>query len=102
LNGDVRHSCGGCGTVPVFLAWREPDHVTRSNVLDRTTPALDPAIAGCHDQRLAQRVGVPCGPSARLECDTGPDRACRIGCLEQGVNAYTAGKVLGRSFAGRL
>src|SRR5712691_6865159 len=47
-------------------------------------------------------VAVPCCPSARLERDTGADHTCRIGCLEQRVNAYTAGKVLGRSFAGRL
>src|SRR6266516_7905732 len=47
-------------------------------------------------------VAVPGGPSARLERDTGADRACRTGCLEQGVNAYRAGKILGWSFAGRL
>src|SRR6266516_4519618 len=47
-------------------------------------------------------VAVPCGPSAGLECDADAERACRIVCLEQGVNAYSTGKVLGRSFAGRL
>src|SRR6266566_2551107 len=47
-------------------------------------------------------VAVPCGPSAGLECDTDADRACRIGCLEQGISAYRAGKILGRSFPGRL
>src|SRR2546423_10059072 len=47
-------------------------------------PALYQATASRHDQGLAQRVAVPCCPSARLECDTGADRACRIGCLEQG------------------
>ena len=53
-------------------------------------------------EREAQRVGVPCGPSTGLERDTGTSQAGRIGCIEEGVNAYTAGKVLGGSFAGRL
>src|SRR6266851_587117 len=102
LNGDVRHGRGCRGTVPMFLTRREPDHVPRPNFLNRTPPALYPAAASRHDQGLAQRVAVPCCPSAGLERDTGADRACRSGCLEQGVNAYRAGKVLGRSFAGRL
>src|SRR5947209_2442425 len=102
LNGDVRHGRGWRGSVPMFLTRWEPDHVTRPNVLDRLPPALDSATASCHDQGLAQRMGMPCGPSAGLEGDTGADRAGRIGCLEQRVNAYRASKVLGRPFAGRL
>src|SRR5712692_155008 len=102
LNGDVRHGRGGRGAVPMLLTRREPDHVPRPNFLDRTAPALYPAEALRQDQGLAQRVAVPCGPSAGLERDTGADRACRIRCLEQGVNAYRAGKILGRTFAGRL
>src|SRR5579872_3716559 len=86
----------------MFFTRRKPDHVTRSNVLDWAPPMLYPAVASGHDQGLAQRVGVPCGPSAGFERDTGTDRMCRIGCLEQGVNAYCAGKILGRSFAGWL
>src|SRR3989440_12548659 len=95
LNGDMRHGRGWRGTVPMFLTWLEPDHVPWPNDLDRTTPALYPAAAIRHDQGLAQRVAVPGCPSAGLERDTGADRACRIRCLEQGVNAYRAGKVLG-------
>jgi hypothetical protein len=41
----MRHSCGWCGTVPMFLPRWEPDHVPRMNFLDRATPALDPATA---------------------------------------------------------
>jgi hypothetical protein len=99
LNGDVRHGRSWRGAVPMFLTRREPDYITRPNVLDRTTPALYPAAASRHDQGLAQRVAVPCCPSAGLEGDAGAGRACWIGCLEQGVNAYRAGKILGRSFA---
>src|SRR2546421_9985426 len=87
LNGDVGHSCGWCGPVPMFLPRREPDHVPWMNVLDGTTPALNPARACRHNQSLAQRVGVPGGPSTWLERDTGATDACRVGCLEEGVNA---------------
>src|SRR5208282_4164894 len=69
LNGDVRHGGGRRGTVPVFFTRREPDYVTRPDLLDRATPALGEAAAGSHDQGLAQRVGVPGGSSARLERD---------------------------------
>src|SRR6266567_2172924 len=99
LNGDVCHGGGGCGPMPMFLLRWEPNHVPRTNVLDGATPALDPARACRHNQRLAQRVGVPGGPSARLEGDTGAAHACRIRCLEEGVNADRAGKILGWSFA---
>src|SRR5579872_6587604 len=47
-------------------------------------------------------MGVPGGASARLERDTGADCTCRSGRLEQRINAYCTGKVLSRSFAGRL
>ena len=102
LNGDVRHGRGRRGTVPMLLARREPDHVTRPNFLDRASPALYQAATRRHDQGLAQRVGVPCGTGARLERDTGADRARWIVCLEQGVNAHGAGEILRRSFGGRL
>src|SRR5919109_3845312 len=49
LNGDVRHGRGWCGAMPMFLTRREPDNVPRTNVLDRTPPALDPAAARRHD-----------------------------------------------------
>src|SRR5438445_6024187 len=102
LNRDVRHGRGCRGAVPMFLTRGEPDHVTRPNFLDRATPALCQAAAGCHDESLAERVGVPCCPSAALEGDTGADGARRSVCLEQRVNTYSAGKILGRSFGGRL
>src|SRR5450755_729738 len=37
------HRCVWCGTMPMFLPRREPDHISWSDVLDRTTQALDPA-----------------------------------------------------------
>ncbi len=98
----MRHRRGWRSTVPMLLARREPDHVARPNFLDRAAPALHPAAASRHDQGLAQRVGVPCCPSAGLERDTGARRACRIVRLEQGVDADRAGEPISRPFAGRL
>src|SRR6266571_4603206 len=92
----------GVAPCQCFSSLLEPDHVPWANVLDWSPPALDPATASRHDQRLAQRVSMPCFPSAGFTRDTHPDRTCRSGCLEEGVKAYRAGKVLGGSFAGRL
>src|SRR5207247_5099411 len=82
LNGDVRHGRRCSGAVPMLLTRWEPDHVPRPNLLDQPSPALCQTATSCHDQRLAQRVSVPCRPSAGLERDTGADRACRIECLK--------------------
>jgi hypothetical protein len=100
--GDVGHRRGGCGTVPVLLPRRKPDDVTRMDFFDRAYPALHPAASGRHDQDLAQRVGVPCGPTARLERYTSAEGACRFLWLEQRVNAHRAGEILGRSLGGWL
>jgi hypothetical protein len=86
----------------MFLTRRYPDNITRPNFLDWAPPALHETAAGRHDQYLTERVGVPCGPGAGLERDTCAERACRIICLEQGVNAHRAGKILSRSFSGGL
>src|SRR5437764_10616756 len=62
LDRDVGHRRGGRRPVPMLLTRREPDHVAGPDLLDRPTPALRPAAAGRHDQRLTERVGVPGGP----------------------------------------
>src|SRR5437773_6857064 len=102
LNGDVRHGRAWAGAVPMLFSRQDRDHIARPNLLDRASPSLYAAAAGRHDQRLAQRVGVPCCPSAGLERNTGAERACRSVCLEQGINAHRAGKIIGRSLAGGL
>src|SRR5918993_604491 len=58
LDCDVGHRRRWRRPVPVLFAWREPDDVTGPNLLDRPTPTLGAAHAGCHDERLAERVGV--------------------------------------------
>ena len=99
LNGDVRHGGSWCGPMPVFLPRLEPDHIPLTNVFNRASPALCPAKALRHNQRLAQWMGMPGGPSTWLERDTGTSHACRIGSLEQRINADRAAKVLGWPFA---
>src|SRR5215212_719646 len=102
LNGNVRHGRGCRGAVPMLLTRREPDHVTRPYFLGWASPTLCQAVTRCHNQGLAQRVGVPCGTGARLKRDTGADRPRWIVCLEQGVNAHGAGEILRSPFCGRL
>jgi hypothetical protein len=42
-------------------------------------------------------MGVPVGPSARLERDAGPEDARGVGCREQRIDPYASGEVLGGS-----
>ena len=88
--------------VPMLLTRRERDHVAGPDLLDRATPALSAAAACRHDQRLAQRVGVPGGPGAGLERDAGAERHAPDRGLEERVDADRAGELLGWSFAGGL
>src|SRR5947208_823735 len=69
LDSDVRHGRGRCRPVPVLLARREPDDISRMHLLDRPPLTLDPAAAGRDEERLAQRVGMPGRPGPRLEGD---------------------------------
>src|SRR5207249_10847694 len=65
LNGDVRHGRGRRRAVPVPLPRRKPDDVARSNLLSWSPLALRPSTPGGDDQRLPERMGVPCGPGTR-------------------------------------
>lgn len=58
LHGNVRHrSCGG-RAVPVLVAGRAPDDISRTNLDDRLAFALGPPAARCDDQCLAQWMGM--------------------------------------------
>src|SRR6266581_2941864 len=102
LDRDMGHRGGGRCAMPMLLAWRAPDHVAGSDDLDGAAPALHKTAAGCHDERLTQRMRVPIASRAWLERYVGAARARRFGRLEQLVNAYRAGEILGRSSRGGL
>jgi hypothetical protein len=102
LNGDMRHSVRRRCAVPVLLTGREPDDIAGPDFLSGAAFALHPAAAGGHDQRLTQRMRMPGGPGARLERHARAHNARRVGRLKQRVHADRAGKILRRSFAGRM
>src|SRR2546428_12802039 len=96
------HTRGSCSAMPVFLPWLDPDNIALPDFLYLTAQLLNPPGASRNDQSLAQRMGVPCCPSARLERDTGTGHACGIWGLEERVDTHCAGEPVGGSFAGRL
>jgi hypothetical protein len=93
----MRHGRSGCGAVPMFFAWREPDHIAGMNFFHRPAFALDPTATGGNDQRLPQRMRVPGGARARLECDARARHPCGRRRLKQRVNPHRAGKPVGRA-----
>src|SRR5712691_7426355 len=98
----MRHGLGGSDSVPTLFDRRAPDHMAGPHFILGATLALLSPTAGCDDQGLPERMRVPCCPGAGLERNTDAQNARRIGRLEQRVNAYQAGKILIRSFAGGL
>jgi hypothetical protein len=74
----------------MFLARRKPDNIARADFLERSTPVLRPATARSDNQRLAERMRMPCGSRARFEGDLRTDDACRLGRREKRVDAYSA------------
>src|SRR5437879_7682906 len=74
LKRDLRHGCGWCCTMPVLDASRNPNDVSLANHLNRASPLLNPADAVCHDQNLAERMGVPGRSSSGLKRDKAATR----------------------------
>ena len=74
-----RHRGRRRSAVPVLLAGREPDDVAGADLLDRPALALRPADTRGHDQRLAERMGVPRRARARLEGDLRALHAAGVG-----------------------
>jgi len=94
LNGYMGHRRGRRRSVPVLLAWRKPDHVTRMDLLDGTAQALRASAAGGDDQRLTKWMRMPCGTRAGLEGDAGTNNACWIGRVKQHIDAHSAREVI--------
>ena len=76
--------------MPVFQAGWKPDDVAWLHVFYGLPFALHPAVSGYDDQRLAERVRVPCGAGTGLKCDGRCRDACRFRSRMQGVNANLA------------
>src|SRR3982750_2331658 len=102
LHGDVRHRRGRRRAVPVLFARGEPHHVAGANLFNGSAPALDAAEPGCHDQRLAERMGVPGGARAWLECHGRTRSSGGRGGLKQRIDTDRAGKPVTGSLLGRL
>ena len=68
--------------MPMFLVGREPNHITGSDILDRSAFTLNPAAAIGDDESLTQGMRVPCSPRARLKSDAGTLYKCRFGRLK--------------------
>src|SRR2546427_147200 len=67
LHGDVCHRRCWRRAMPVLFARRKPHDVARANLFNGSAPPLDASGPGGHDQRLAERMGVPGGARAWLE-----------------------------------
>jgi hypothetical protein len=102
LNRDVRHARRRRRAMPVFLARRNPDDIPFADFLGRTASWLNPARASRDDQRLTQRVRVPCCARAGLERHAAAGGPGRSGRVEQRIGAYSAREVLGWSLPGKL
>ena len=101
-DGYVCHRCRWSRTVPMFLARRAPDDIARPDFSFQSSVAFDPTTAGGNDQRLSERVRVPCCSSTGLEGDTNGEDACGLGRLRQRVNPDGSGEVLIWPLARRL
>src|SRR6266446_5622840 len=99
---DVRHGRRGGRTMPMLLAGRTRDYITRPDHLDRPSPALDQTTSGRDDERLAERMGVPGSAGAGLEGDADAETARRLLRLKQRIDPHGACERLGRPFGGRL
>ena len=80
LDCDVCYRRGWRGAMPMLLVGRKPNHVARTELLNQSALALNPAAAGCHDQGLPQRMCMPSGACAGLERDA------RAGCAGWSVS----------------
>jgi hypothetical protein len=83
LNGNMRHRGSGRRAVPMFLAGRKPNHITRPDFFNRTAPTLCPPETCRDNERLSKRMSVPSRASAWFKSDARARGTCRIRRLEQ-------------------
>src|SRR3989442_2883994 len=85
----------------MLFSRRTQDHISGIDLFHRTSPALHEAATGRHDERLTERMCMPCRAGPRLERHTRTLHAPRGTCLEQGLDAHLAGEPIRRSLARR-
>lgn len=98
LDSDVRHRRRRGGAVLVLVARRAPYDVACTDLYFRFALALRPTATCRDDQRLPQRMGVPCGARTRLERNSGRRRACRWRRAIEWINADSPDEILFRPF----
>ena len=94
LHRDVRHSCGWCCTMPVLDASGNPNDISLANYLNGSAPLLNPADTVCHDQDLAERMGVPGGSRSWLKRHLATARTCRFPHVEKRLHANRTREVI--------
>src|SRR3989442_3076823 len=70
LNGDVRHSCGRGSPMPMLLARRGQHDISGTDLFDRSTYVLNPALAGSDDEVLTDLMRHPCSSRFRLDSNS--------------------------------
>jgi len=83
----------------VLFAWRKPDYVAGPDLLDGAAPTLRTSTAEGDDQRLTERMRMPCGARAGLEGDACAPRRRWLWRIKEHIDTHSAGKILRRSFA---
>ena len=98
LQSDVRHrGCRG-SSVPMLFGGSKPDHIARMNLFDRSTFALCPTTSGSYDERLSERMRVPCGASTGFKSHLRSAHSCWSRGCKQRVDAYRAREPVRGSF----
>src|SRR5665213_592533 len=95
------HAVIGCRSVPVFLAWRNPDRVAGAHLTDRSAPRLNVADAGNNRQSLSEWMAVPERARARLEAYPTGAQQRGIGRLDNRILPHCSGEARCRPFTRR-
>ena len=70
--------------MPVLLTRREPDHVTRADLLDRSALTLHPAASGGNHEGLPKGVRVPRGTAPGSKVTKAPPTRAGSGDANSG------------------
>lgn len=102
LDGGVGHGCGWGCAMPMLFSGRKPHYIARSNLFDFAAFALRPAASSRNNQCLAERMGMPRSPCARLEGYAVAGHPRRVRRLKEWIDPDRAGKPVRRALSRRL